>query len=265
MEKSYKPTILKIGDNITFGPSEQMAYEFKPGYTYQCMYDNRDNTISFTETGEIELPKKMYVTDNDEKFINRVLTHYNNSETGVTGVILEGVKGAGKTVTMKAIAKKANLPVFILTNKFSCYALQDLFEKLSEFEACFIIDELDKFGDYYDTNKLLDCFDGTVKPGKKLIILTCNELDKTNKYLQDRCSRVRYSRTYKALPNDLINLLVNDRIENKERTEEVTKFIVDKFKLPSFDNVNSFIVEVNEFPNEELKSLVEDMNIKLNK
>lgn len=265
MEKSYKPSILKVGNEIVFGPSEQMSYEFKSGYTYQVKYDSNTGKIFFIENGEIELPEQLYVTDKDKRFIDRVIERYNNTSKGVTGVMLEGIKGAGKTVTMKSIAKHANLPIFILTNVFPWYKLSDLFQKLEEFEACFIIDELDKFGDCYDTNKLLDCFDGMTNAGKKLILLTCNELEKTNKYLQDRCSRVRYSRTYKTLPEDIIKLLAQDKLDNKERVDDVVNFIMKNFKLPSFDNVNSFINEANQFSDIPLDELVEDMNIKIKK
>ena len=112
---------------------------------------------------------------------------------------------------------------------------------------------------------MLEFLDGVEATAKKLVLMTCNDMSLVSEYMKDRCSRVRYLRTYGDRDNvELIQTLVEDH--GIEKVEETTKFIIDNIKLLSIDNVLSFIKEVKLFGDEfTLDEIIEDMNISLNK
>lgn len=51
----------------------------------------------------------------EEKVIDRVINSYTRKGTGNLGVLLNGTKGTGKSVTAKIIANKLNQPVILVT------------------------------------------------------------------------------------------------------------------------------------------------------
>ena len=64
-----------------------------------------------------EFPYKIYGLETD--IIDRTLKYYNNTTSGNLGVLLNGIKGTGKTVTSKIICNKLNMPVILIPSGFS--------------------------------------------------------------------------------------------------------------------------------------------------
>lgn len=163
-----------------------------------------------------------------------------------------------KTMLAKVIAKESNLPIIIVDSQFPTNRLIGFFKQFST-PVCVIFDEIEK---NFNTGRMLDFLDGVEKTTKKLVLMTCNELDKVSEYLQDRCSRIRYVRKYGI--NDNIAFLPM-LIENKEikNAEIVRKFVEERFKLPSIDNMNAFLNEVKDLEDEDisLNDIVKYMNI----
>lgn len=255
-----KTTLLKVGEDIIFGTSG-VDYELKPNTSYTVEYDRYAGAIKMHEIPSINLPKKLYVTKEDEKFINKVID-YNNSKTcGTVGVMLAGEKGTGKTVMAKQIAIKSNMPILIIDKSLNPIYLKSLFSKLESIPVCVIFDEIDKLGDQYDDDYMLQVFDGISPTGKILLLCTCNNVDDVNEYLLDRCSRVRYYREFEEMCPSMITSILEDHLTDKSKVGKVTDFIVEKMGLISFDNVASFAEEINNYPNETLEDLFKDMNI----
>ena len=59
----------------------------------------------------------------------------------------------------------------------------------------------------------------------------------------------------------MIKCILNDRLDDKKKTDSLTDFIIKNFGCISFDNVSSFIEEVNEYPETSYEELFNDMNI----
>lgn len=260
METNNKTTLLKFGDEIIFSKQGGVDYALVPGMCYTVEIDRMTDAVKFKENSTIELPEKLYVLPEDEKFMNRVLKHYENN-VSITGVMLEGTKGSGKTVMAKQIAVKSNLPILILDNSIRPYYLKSIFDKIRNLEMCVIIDEFDKLGEDYDDNQMLQVFDGIFSSGKKLILTTCNDIDNVNDYMKDRCGRIRYCRTFEEMGPAMISEVLKDRLNDKTKITSLTDFISKEFGLISFDNVASFAEEVNNYPDESYESLFKDMNI----
>jgi Cdc6-like AAA superfamily ATPase len=223
--------------------------------------DRWSGEISFTVAPDLNLPTKLYTTEEDSKFVDKVLSRYKIMESGTLGVMLSGLKGSGKTVMMKNLAVKSNLPILLIDKSFAPSQLVNLFNKLSKIELCVLMDEIDKIGENYDDDYLLKILDGVNTTGKKLMIFTCNDAEDINEYLQDRCSRIRYWREFDVMPSSMIQNILSDKLKDKNEVKPLTDFIIENFGVVSFDNVISFVDEVNENTNDTYEDLFNDMNL----
>lgn len=254
MEKNAE--FVKSGSRILPKPNGT-DYNLINGKAYDLKWDDWSDMAYLAENGELNLPSKIYELNEDKIFKKRVLNSFNNHENSI-GVMLAGTKGTGKSMLAKIIAKESNLPIIIVDSQFPTNRLIGFFKQFST-PVCIIFDEIEK---NFNTGRMLDFLDGVEKTTKKLVLMTCNELDKVSEYLQDRCSRIRYVRKYGI--NDNLAFLPM-LIENKEikNAENVRKFVEERFKLPSIDNMNAFLNEVKDLEDENisLDDIVKYMNI----
>ena len=248
---------LKIGNNIIAKP-KGTDYDLINGKVYDLKWDDYEGRPIFTENGELNLPKKVYKSKEDITFNKRVLTYFNNTSAITTGVMLAGVKGTGKSIEAKVLAQESGLPIIIIDNGYPSSRLVQFFKSFNT-PVCVILDEVEKTR---NTEKLLDFLDGIEKTAKKLVLMTCNELNRISEYMQDRCSRVRYLRKYTVennfefLPEIIKDLCIKDG-------EKVQKYIEDNITLPSMDNLYSLLTEIKLFENDNipLQDIVSVMNI----
>jgi SpoVK/Ycf46/Vps4 family AAA+-type ATPase len=253
---------LKIGNKIAFKPIiEGLEYELEPGKVYTIDIDRYTDDISFIVAPDLVMPDKLYETEDSSRFVNKVINYFNKSTDGTTGVMLSGLKGSGKTITAKNIALKSNLPIILIDKSFRPSLLVKLFNKLVNTPACILFDEVDKLGEDYDDDYLLRILDGANTAGKKLVLCTCNEADDINEYLKDRCSRIRYWKEFDELSPSLIQEILKDRLNDKTEIGPVTDFIISNFACISFDNIVSFVDEINEYPTVSFEELFADMNL----
>jgi SpoVK/Ycf46/Vps4 family AAA+-type ATPase len=133
------------------------------------------------------------------------------------GVILSGRKGIGKSLFARLLATRAvdySLPLIIVSDYFPGIAS---FLSSIEQEVIVLFDEFDKtFASSDDVNpqeELLPLFDG-LDGGKKLFIVTCNEVHKLNSYLLNRPGRFHYH-----------------FILNNPSSEDIREYMTDKLKL----------------------------------
>jgi hypothetical protein len=59
----------------------------------------------------------------------------------------------------------------------------------------------------------------------------------------------------------MIETILTDKLDDKDKVKPLLDFIQEKFGVISFDNVISFINEVNDYPDDSFESLFEDMNL----
>ena len=258
MEKKF----LKVGKSINFKfNTEGLECDLTTGMVYNINVDRYTSAISLEETSGLSLPSKVYCTQRDERFIDKVINSYNLSESGFTGVMLAGLKGSGKTVMAKVIANKSGLPIINIDKNIRPYILRNLVEKLGDTSVCFLFDELDKILEDYDDSVLLQVLDGSDTKGKHMILFTCNDDNKISEYLIDRCSRIRYWRKFDEMSPSLIMEVLNDKLNDKKEVKSLTDFIKDNFEVCSFDNIVSFVKEANNYPTTTFEVLFEDMNL----
>lgn len=233
-------------------------YDLIAGKVYTLGRDKYAEDLYLKEDKDFEFPKKYYLGDKDNRFINKVINCFNVTSKLTTGVLLSGLKGSGKTLMAKKIAMASNLPIIVVDKEVSASDVEPFFAKIS-IDVCVIFDEIDK---YWNTRYLLGFLDGVKPSCKKLVLCTCNDEDEIDDYLNDRCSRIRYKKLFTCLTKDVINGIMNDILENEEKAKSATEFICGAIKVVSYDNVVMFAEEIKSNPNDSYESILEDMNIK---
>lgn len=252
----------KVGDTLSFKPNTQgLESNLENGTVYNIVVDRYQDTISLKETHPLQLPAKVYSTERDDKFVNKVINAFNNSEKGFTGAMLTGLKGSGKTITAKRIANSSSLPIISINNWVAPRYIERIIENVGDTSICFLFDEFDKLSEDYNVSALLKILDGVPTCGKHMIIFTCNDDEDINEYLKDRCSRIRYWRDFDCLSTSMINEVLEDKLNDKKEVKSLTDFILSNFETVSFDNVLSFVEEVNANPTDTFEELFTDMNL----
>lgn len=248
---------IKVGERIINKPTG-LDYDLVNGKVYNLKWDRYNGVSYFEEDGSLSLPVKVYTTKSDDIFIKRVNTYFQKTSKLSTGVMLSGIKGTGKTVMAKVIAKNSNLPIIVVDEDYPTGRINDFFRKF-ETPVTIIFDEVDK---HWDTENLLGWLDGVQTNAKKLVLFTCNNEDRVNDYLKDRCSRVRYIRHFEANDNArFLREILRDKGIAEDNIENTYTFIVNNFGLLSIDNILSFIDEKLLFPELSNEEIFNDMNI----
>lgn len=248
---------IKVGEKIVNKPTG-LDYDLINGKVYNLKWDRYNGMSHFEEDGLLSLPAKVYTTKSDDVFIKRVNTYFQKTSKLSTGVMLSGIKGTGKTVMAKVIAKNSNLPIIVVDEDYPTGRINDFFRKF-ETPVTIIFDEVDK---HWDTEDLLGWLDGVQTNAKKLVLFTCNNEDRVNDYLKDRCSRVRYIRHFEANDNArFLREILRDKGIAEDKIKDTYTFIVNNFGLLSIDNILSFIDEKLLFPELSNEEIFNDMNI----
>lgn len=248
---------IKAGEKIVNKPTG-LDYDLINGKVYNLKWDRYNGMSYFEEDGLLSLPAKVYTTKSDAVFIKRVNTYFQKTSKLSTGVMLSGIKGTGKTVMAKVIAKNSNLPIIVVDEDYPTGRINDFFRKF-ETPVTIIFDEVDK---HWDTEDLLGWLDGVQTNAKKLVLFTCNNEDRVNDYLKDRCSRVRYIRHFEANDNArFLREILRDKGIAEDKIKDTYTFIVNNFGLLSIDNILSFIDEKLLFPELSNEEIFNDMNI----
>ena len=168
------------------------TYDQLPPKTYRVDYDPDTRTFSLLEAHDFEIPEtKIYGQHLDK--VKKVLNAMDKMNRNL-GVILSGDKGIGKSLFSKCLglkARKKGIPV-ILVNEYN-EGIANFLEEIEQ-TVMILFDEYDKtFNDkkYNCQAEMLSLFDG-VSAGKKLFVITCNEIQSLSQYLINRPGRFHY-------------------------------------------------------------------------
>lgn len=244
-----------------------LAYDLIGGKIYRLkstksMFSRADMLI---EDGELSIPDKVYYSKDEELIVKRILRYHKETDKNTTGVMFYGKQGCGKTLLSKIIAKESGLPIIVVDPSFPTSNLMNFFTRFNT-EVVVLFDELDKHcseKDYWDTEDMLEFLDGVQETGKKLVIFTCNSDKVVNKFMKDRCGRIRYYKQFDTLSHNMIVDIVKDNVNNKDKIDNVVNFIENKLNIPSYDNVTAICKEVNDWPDYSVEELIKDLNVEL--
>lgn len=193
-------------------------------------------------------------------FIRRAITTYHNT-TNNLGILLNGIKGTGKSVTAKMLCNELNLPVILINKGYG--GIPDFINSIQQ-EVIVFIDEFEKVfksNDFQDNSTdLLTVMDGVLDNGyRRVFLLTTNQL-RVNDNLIQRPGRVRYLKTFSDLDKETIEMIVDDCLIHTEHKVELIKFI-SKLELITVDIVKAVVTEVN-IHNESPEAFKDVFNVK---
>lgn len=257
MEKKTKNnSFINIEGHIVPKP-EGLDCSLEAGKVYSLIREKGTEDLYLEEDKAFEFPKTYYLGDSDKKLISKALDTFEKTDKMTTGVLLSGLKGSGKTLLAKRIAIDSNLPIIVVDKNVYADDIEGFFARI-ETDVCVIFDEIDK---YWNTRYLLGFLDGVKPTCKKLVIATCNNEKEIDEYLNDRCSRIRYKKTFKGLTKEIVSGIINDIIGDKKKSEAAAEYILSTIQTVSHDNVIVFGEELKNNPDDSFDDIMEFLNI----
>jgi SpoVK/Ycf46/Vps4 family AAA+-type ATPase len=188
----------------------------------------------------------------ESKLISRIERTYNSTE-GNMGVLFNGLKGTGKSVTAKQICNRMNLPVILVTNPELISWVNEIPEDIVMF-----IDEYEKI--FKERDSILSVMDGALESvHRRIFLLTTNQLS-INENLIHRPGRIRYLKTFKDLSPEIVTEIVEDCLVHRELTAEVISFC-SSLEAITIDVVKSVCEECN-IHHESPKAFEDIFNVK---
>ena len=211
---------------------------------------------------DIEINEKVYGVHTDK--VNKVFKSFKLFDRNL-GVILSGNKGIGKSLFAKMLAitsVKNNIPVVIVNDYIPGIAsyLQSI-----EQEIMVLFDEFDKtFTSEKDEDgktpqaSMLTLFDG-LSTGKKMFVITCNNVNKLNDYLVNRPGRFHYHFRFEYPNSDEISEYLKDKL-NPSYYSAINDVIAFANKVDlNYDCLRAIAFELN--TGIAFKEAIKDLNI----
>lgn len=235
------------------------TYDQLPPKTYRVDYDPETRIFSLLEAHDFEIPEtKIYGQHLDK--VKKVLNSMDKMNRNL-GVILSGDKGIGKSLFSKCLglkARKKGIPV-ILVNEYH-EGIANFLEEIEQ-TVMILFDEYDKTFDEKKHNcqaEMLSLFDG-VSAGKKLFVITCNEIQSLSQYLINRPGRFHYHFRFLYPTADEIRDYMEDKLD-KQYYDEIENVIAFSVRMNlNYDCLRSIAFKLNN--GLKFQEAINDLNI----
>lgn len=202
---------------------------------------------------------------NHEVKVNKVLNSFKHSDRNL-GVILSGQKGIGKSLFARILSHQAiedGYPV-LLANTYMP-GIADFISGIEQ-EVVIIFDEFEKnFASKVEEHvgpspqeEMLSLFDG-LDNGKKLFVITCNEVDRLNTYLLNRPGRFHYHFKITYPTEEEIIEYLTDKVDEKyaDGIKDIVNF--SRTVNMTYDYLRAIAFELNQ--GYGVAETLEDLNI----
>ena len=210
-------------------------YHFFNALKIEEELENKNYLFNFDELGNcwledvesFKFPSKIYDVDSNlRKYIAKSYSANNKN----LGVLLTGNKGQGKSHCAKLICSELKQPTIIINKqipadinfvKFLSEIKQDHTLFVDEFEKLFDTKkESNETNGYHTQETFLSFMDGVItNEHKVLFLLTTN--DGVNEFFINRPSRIKFLQEYNELPEELFNLITDDKLNNPEYKQDL--------------------------------------------
>lgn len=255
--------VIKTGGSWTIYDDAIEAFDKLPAGTYEINFSKMMGYF-LTNHNDLEV-RETKIYGNTEKKVEKILRSFSLTDRNF-GVILSGPKGVGKSLFARVLANKAtaiNLPLLICSGYTPGIAS---FISSIDQEVIVLFDEFEKtFGEKENTNpqeEMLSLFDG-VDNGKKLFIVTCNEIRHLNEYLLNRPGRFHYHFTLTNPTAAEVEEYMNDKLNSnyKYLIPQIVSFSLGGNL--TYDCLRAIAFEINN--GYSIEETVQDLNISRDK
>lgn len=215
-------------------PSEE--FEKLENAIYGVGFDSNMGFFLTKKSDKFEFDYKLYGLETS--LVTRALKTYNATE-GNLGILLNGVKGTGKTVTSKIIANKLNQPIIVVSANLD--GITSFLNSIPQ-DVTIFIDEYEKI--FGESSAMLTIMDGALTSQyRRVFLLTTNNL-RLDENLIERPSRIRYLKKFEFLSPEIVIEIVDDILEHKDLRAECISFI-SNLETITVDIVKAVLNEVN--------------------
>jgi len=204
---------------------------------YSVGIDQFDRFFLTKVNDKFEFPYKIYGLERD--LINRVVKTYNTTKGINLGVLLNGLKGTGKTVSSKIMANELGQPIILVG--LAKNGVEQFLNSISQ-DITIFVDEYEKI--FGDSSNLLTIMDGAMNSEfRRVFLLTTNKLYVDENLIQ-RPGRIRYLKKFNNLLPQVVEEIVDDILINKDYKSECINFI-SNLETITVDIVKAIISECN--------------------
>lgn len=214
--------IINTGTTYRVYDSSVRTFDVLPSGFYQVDFSPTSG-FYLTKIHDLEIPNKIYGCHKSK--VEKTLQTFERFERNL-GVILSGPKGIGKSLFARMLtveAVKREYPVIIVKEHID--GIANFIESIEQ-KICVLFDEFDKtFKEESKQTEMLSLFDG-LSVGKKLFVITCNELNRLSEYLVNRPGRFHYHFRFDYLsPAEITEYMMDNIPENKyDQIDDVIVF-----------------------------------------
>lgn len=234
------------------------TYAYLPIGTYAIGFNDNEGCF-LVKRADIAVTEKTYGVHNQK--VKKVIDSFDSFERNL-GVILSGDKGIGKSMFAKMLCMEAvgkGIPVVIVDAAYR--GIARFIESIDQ-ECLVLFDEFDKtFKSSRDDDaqaQLLSLFDGTAG-GKKLFVVTCNELYGLNDYIVNRPGRFHYHFRFEYPGSTEISDYLYDKLDPKYYSQ-ISAVVAFAHKISlNYDCLRAIAFELN--LGVDFKEAVSDLNI----
>lgn len=251
--------VVHSGDSFQIYGNSLETYEKLPNGTYEVKF-SKFTGFFLSPHADLTVNEERVYGSSPEK-VNKVLKSFSATDRNL-GVILSGRKGIGKSLFARLLAAKAfeyDLPLILVSQYIP--GIADFISSIEQ-EVIVLFDEFEKtFGVEDGRNpqdEMLPLFDG-IDGGKKLFIITCNEVRKLSTYLINRPGRFHYHFVLGNPTPEEVQEYMEDKLEEQYH-DTISKLIGLSMSMDlTYDVLRAIAFELNN--GYSLEETMADLNI----
>lgn len=253
--------VIMCGNDARIYGDDVRTYKRIPAGTYDVCFGER---IGYWLSRREDLaPNEQKIYGDTIYKVEKVLKTFGAVNRNL-GVILSGNKGCGKSLFVRILAKEAiakcGLPVIIVSNRIA--GIQDFISSIQQ-ECLVVFDEFEKIFSHTESehdpqDALLPMFDG-MSNGKKLFVITCNDVKLLNDCLLNRPGRFHYHFEVGNPSPDEIRGYMQDNLNPKFHEAIETIIRISSFADITYDFLRAIVFELNQ--GYSVQESMRDLNI----